>query len=321
MSNVVIERLSKIIIDPAMKHEHGLGGHWHPSSASVRYINNYGENVAAGTCLRQQYYRRTKVQGIENQDFRMRLKQCAGDVWSDWLNTKVKEAGFYLGDEVPFFNDEYNYTGKIDLMVTEEGTGHPVGVDWKTTGTYIGGGKTKIVGNKPFAPGEDHVLQMMLYLYNYMPAVQKWVILYIDRDSFDMAEHEIRLATSEDGSYRYPIISNAMGTYEWHHLRFEDIFARWNYLADCLRSGSVPERDYQIQYPNSRIVGMFQRGDLNKTDTKKVGTLLKKKPEVSDTDPIILEKGDWQCRFCEFVKHCHQEITTPASPVQTGAEL
>ena len=92
-----------------------------------------------------------------------------------------------------------------------------------------------------------------------------------------------------------------------------------------------PPRDYALQYSNTKILQMYSNGELTKTDTTAVKAKIKSmdKPvgKISDEDPIILNKGDWRCRFCDMAELCYSN--TPgvdpkpvvAKPVVVPADL
>ena len=304
MANYVKDRLMHYVVNPLVE-ESRKGGSRHPSSASVKYQNSHGEVVTAGKCLRQQYYRATDAPAETRTDFGLTMKARAGDVWSDYFAERIKEAGFWIGDEVRFYNEQLNLSGRVDAIVREEGTGNKVGVEFKTVGMFTKKGKIKHSASDPLAPGEDHVMQCMLYLYHWIPrGIDKFSLVYICRDSFEIGEHIVRLEVGEDG-FHYPVISNDMGVVEWKHLRLEDIISRWQELELALDKKEVPERDYELQYSNEKIQALYDTGRLNKTNKAKVDRFLKKNDINSDV-PAIEGFGDWQCRFCEFLVHCNK---------------
>lgn len=313
MSTVVKDRLSDIILNPRVKGSRKSDS-WHPSSASVVYLNQHDEEVVVGRCLRQQYYDRTGVEGMPADDVTGVMKAMAGNVWSDWLVTRIKEAGFWYGDEVSFYDTDLNCSGRVDVIVKEEGTNHPIGVEIKTTGLFLSDGVIKHTAKKPLAPKEDHTLQCMVYLYHWMKfGIKKWVLFYMGRDSFEQNEHIIRLVTDPETKTRYPIISNEMGTMDWKHLRLEDIIKRWHELADHLKKKTVPPRDFEMQFSNDKIVKMFHRGELTKTNTNKIAKKLQGGP-VDSTTPPVLTIGDWQCRFCAFADTCYGSESSDVDP-------
>lgn len=304
MANYVKDRLMNYVIKPYVEETRKSGGR-HPSSASVKYKNGHGEVVTAGKCLRQQYYQQTGAPQEERVDFGLTMKARAGDVWSDYFAERIKEAGFWMGDEVRFYNEQLNLSGRVDAIVREEGTNKKVGVEFKTVGMFTKKGKIKNTASDPLAPGEDHVMQVMLYLYHWIPqGIDKFSIVYVCRDSFEIGEHVVRLETGEDG-FHYPVISNDMGVVEWKHLRLEDIITRWQELELAVKDSEVPDRDYEIQYSNTKIKALYDTGRLNKTNKAKVDRAIKKGELTDDGPPAIEGFGDWQCRFCAFATHCY----------------
>jgi hypothetical protein len=70
------------------------------------------------------------------------------------------------------------------------------------------------------------------------------------------------------------------------------IYDRWAKLWAQVQAKTPPARDYAIQYPREKLELMAKRGKLNKEETKK----------VEAGRPV--DKGDFQCRFCQFRTHC-----------------
>lgn len=308
MGNYVKSRLQHYMTNPYVEETRKRGGR-HPSSASVKYRNSHDEVVTAGKCLRQQYYQQTGVPEEGQTDFGMTMKQRAGDVWSDYFAERIKEAGFWMGDEVRFYNEQLNLSGRVDAIVRDENSNEKIGVEFKTVGMFTKKGKITHAPSAPLAPGEDHVMQCMLYLYHWIPeGINKWSLVYICRDSFEVGEHVIRLEVGEDG-FHYPVISNDMGVTEWKHLRLEDIIARWQQLELALKDEEVPDRDYDIQYSNEQIKAMYDTSRLNKTTKAKVDRFVKR--EGWDTESPVVEMGDWRCRFCAYAVHCHKSEINP----------
>jgi hypothetical protein len=307
MASVALDRIHNLLVNPYVK-ETRRGGARYPSSSSTTYINQYGEDTVVGTCLRRQWYASQDYEETGERNAEGTMKALAGNLWSQFLVDRIKEAGFWYGDETSFYNAELNVSGRVDVIVAEEGTRHPVGVEIKTVGTFVSKGVIKPTAAYPLAPKEDHVLQTMIYLYHYRNAIKKWVLLYMDRNTMEMAEHVVRL--EEEDGYHYPVISNEMGVKEWKHIRVEDIIRRWQELEIHIKNKTLPERDYELQYANSKIAAMYNTGRLTKTDSKRIQRRVEA-GEVDDNKPPLLEKGDWQCRFCPFLQECYREEIAP----------
>ena len=304
MASIAIDRINKLLITPYVKESRKTGSRY-PSSSSASYINKYGEEVVVGSCLRRQWYSNQGYEEVGRSDPQGTMKALAGNLWSEFLVDRIKEAGFWYGDEVRFYNEELNASGRVDVIVSEEDTGHPVGVEIKTVGTFVARGVIKPTAMYPLAPKEDHILQTIIYLYHYRNAIKKWVLLYMDRNTMEMAEHIVRLVQGKDG-YHYPVISNDMGVKEWTHIRLEDIIKRWQDLEIHIKNKTLPERDYKLQYSNSHIVELHGTGRLTKTDTKRIQRRVES-GDVGDDQAPLLQKGDWQCSYCPFLQECYRE--------------
>lgn len=256
------------------------------SGASCEMKNVFGELVNEGACRRQTYYRMTG-QKPDKEDVYTR-QAAYGDVVSDFEADLAKKAGIYLAHEHSIFMEKegVRIKGRSDLLVEvplESGNKERIGVEFKSVGSYHSKKGTILTprGVK-FFPKIAHALQSAVYLDHYKQfGFTHWQIIYIDRAMGDVATHIVQLTEEGDISVNSELIG----------VNVKDIYKRWAEVWEYIQKGEVPDRDYELKYSQDKLRKMSRRGELSKTD---LGLFSKGK----------LEKGDWQCNYCEFAKTC-----------------
>jgi len=305
------------LLYPGVSDSHTHVG-FYPSSASVEYQAGDGTNLVLGKCLRSQYYSHCGVPRLPLEpDVAVKLEM--GNWTHEMIVELVKRSGFWMGDERRIFiSGPPPVSGRADLFVKDPRDGSPVGCEIKSVGGYYGV-KTTITGADA-RPKDDHILQCMPYLEFYGQwGLNRWILLYIDRDSGAMAEYVIML--EDDGS------ANVQGENFadiYRHINLKAIKHRWNKLLNCIAEGRLPEQDYALQWSNKEILRRLKAGDLNKTDTASV----EKKLKAGKTDGLLLKKGDWQCAYCDFKDKCYgtspdvssDEVNPMTKPVNMSPE-
>jgi hypothetical protein len=306
--------------------------HNYPSSASVSH-SKHGYETVEGECLRKEWYRWKKYPVPPgSRSARISRILDAGDMYEAMIINEIKNAGLYIADQVPIYIPEYNISGRIDVFIKDPTLAPPfpqrpspehlIGIDIKTTGGYQKcKGKIFSTRDTPLAPETSHVLQCLCYLHYYMPyGIKKWQLLYLDRalgasesNPTHMSIHTITI--NENGN---PVISNESGTEIWDHFTVQDMFDRFKHLNNMVKANSLPERDYHIQYSNSRIISMYDADVFNKTQKETVTKGIKNcgvpKQDITDDMDPIAQIGDWQCRYCEFMELCYSDNPAKTQP-------
>jgi hypothetical protein len=109
-------------------------------------------------------------------------------------------------------------------------------------------------------------------------------ILYFDRGNAARKEYNVTL--NSDGT------PNVDGKKVSNGLSIPRCMSRFKELAECLKDGVVPKRDFQIKYSKERLellnasrrLGKGQREEFDKNND--------------------LDLGDWQCSYCSFKDYC-----------------
>lgn len=301
----------------------------HPSAASAKYTTAKNKEVTIGTCLRRQYYDYNDYLVGGPSSARMSRILQLGDIYANLFIEDFKRLGIYVDDEVSFFIPEYGISGRIDCLIKDPykapkpfirpSPSDLIGVEFKTVGGYQGV-RGPIISTRdiPLSPKPENVLQVMIYLDYYKKwGLDKWLLFYIDRGlgagEENPKHYEIHTITlNSNGS---PVIQNDSGITVWDYITVEAIYKRYKELAKFLSGKELPPRDFILQYSNTQILELFKSGELNKADTEKVEKYIKKKSKVSDEDPPIIQKGDWQCTYCPFTSICYSD--NPAEKPKT----
>lgn len=289
--------------------------HWSPSSASIQVKDIWSEPKTVGACLRRLWYEMT---GHPGQQERFSRAAAYGDVVSDLEVELAREAGIYLGHEVPMFKDIHGLriSGRADLLVEvplPSGNKERIGAEYKSVHGYYGTqGVINTTRTIPYAPKPYHVLQAALYLDHWKDlGFTHWQILYIDRGSgtVSVPAHKVYLTPEGDISVNSEQFGTAMdGT----PVNVRHIYERFLQLDLAVKAKAIPDRDYEHTYSPEKIEKMAAAGMLSKTDMAK---LARKRPKTP------FDKGDWQCRIaCPFLKLCYPDITT-ASDDDEPAEI
>lgn len=313
-----MEDILKIIDDATVKpyvmstrHSSGL----YPSSASIKCITpNVGPEVY-GYCHRRLWYQANKYPINVEETAESIDRKDIGEWFSQSLVEKFKKVGLYVADEVPFFDDETGVSGRIDIIIKDPYTAPKppqrpqpsqlIGIEVKSTGGYHNI-KGPIISTKdtPLAPSIEHVLQVMIYLGYYAKfGLDRWILIYQDRESLRKQWHKVTL--NQKGS---PVITNIQQTITHHHITLDGIRERFATLRKHIADKTIPDRDYELQYSNPKIIALNNAGKLNKTDSEKVNKFLaklaKKGIGVDHDDTPILQKGDTDCMYCPYASLC-----------------
>lgn len=295
----------------------------YPSSASIEWTDEHGVLRKHGACLRQQWYRFLRYPEDPGEvSARISRIRDLGDVISEMYVQDFKNAGIYVADEVSLFMDDIRVSGRFDIMIKDPYTapkppGAPepkdmIGIEVKSIGGYH-----KIKGpilttrDTPLKPIVEHVLQSMLYLHYYSQwGLTRWSLLYVNRENMDDRYHT--LIFQPDGSIR---IVNESGVFDWTHITIQGIKDRYRTLWKHIEDETIPPRDYDLQYSNTKICSMYARDEFLKTDKATVERGLRKVRKIkgikeiqpiswnSDDIPLIV-KGDQACQWCNFAKTC-----------------
>ncbi|NIN69123.1 MAG: hypothetical protein GTO63_31435 [Anaerolineae bacterium] len=254
------------------------------SDASVELV--IGDEVeVTGTCLRKQFYR---ISGTpkSDPDTSIGVKAAFGGLIHDWVSTIFRAGGYRVKEEVPVWIEEYKMSGRIDGIVTPPhiDSDAQVGLEVKTVDGYMGcRGTINPTRDHPLYPRLYHLAQTIVYASEMAKqGILQWEILYVDRGGSGHRTHEVRYEDDDT------IWVNG----EPSSITPAKIFERWASLWTYVEDGVLPPRDYAIQYDEERLLKMADAGKLSKADAAKV------------QKGKMIDKGDFNCRVCEWRTRC-----------------
>lgn len=260
---------------------------FHPSSASCSIKNEFGEDETCGKCLRAVYWSAKAVEQTNPMNSRGIRITSVGKMVEEWEINKYKEMGIWRGNNVKFFDVDNNISGEVDAFVHDKDINNIIGVEIKTGYGYQF--EKDVIGrpDKKGTPKLDHLMQTMLYL-NYFKNIPLFKMVYIDRGNASRAEFNISLEKSSGGV-------NVDGKRFRPSLTIPGILHRYKTLNEHLKDGTIPPRDYQLQYSVEKIKFLYDSNRLTKTDSK----------EYEKNKKISI--GDWRCSYCEYKDYCWKE--------------
>lgn len=262
----------------------------YPSQASVKYWHSgYEEEVVKGACLRAMYYRCT---GAEPEPFNTRTYYifACGNIVEDYFIEQLKQMGLWRGNSLRLYNTDIKLSGEIDILVEDPESKELVIVECKSTAGYYSW--KEIAGNKSTKGKAKpaHLLQLMLYLYEFRDQVKKGVLFYFNLENKERAQYIVELV--EEGGRHYPKIDGVL----FKTFAVEDIHDRYRLAQDYVDKKQLPPCDF-IKVCTPEQVEIWQaRGEVAKTKYANY----KRNPEKY---PI----GAWECAYCNFRKHCDKD--------------
>lgn len=260
-----------------------------------------------------------------------------GEMFEDYLIQQAKNKGVYIDGQISVWLREIKMSGKIDIIIINPNTGKYSVVEAKSV---YGFGGSKVLGTESQrrgnpkkgilpamgVPKDSNIMQIALYQWHLLYSKRDHSVLnastledarltYGSRDTGVYGEFLIRVEENGDVYYRYngPIYSD---TWIKHEINVLSIHKEYQYVLDCVKSNIIPDRDYELLYPQSRVEKLYKLNLLTETDKKqfeKIQERLKEnidriaknlKPKVNLKD---VEVSDWRCKFCQYQSVCYDK--------------
>jgi hypothetical protein len=306
-----------------------------PSSATAIIEGN-----SVGKCRRQSFFRFAKdnyyfskkhehlkpLVDLINQhklptDKYMRWIWIQGELYEEYCINMAKESGIYIGSQISVYVPGYNISGKIDLIVVDPNTTKLHIVEVKSV---YGFNANSVLGTESQhkkgligTPRESHLMQLGIYQWWYGNSNDDFgsaLLTYGARDTGRYAEYLITVEKGEDDlDYIFyqghtPIITKKVNS----NITIQSILENYKLITDCLDSDeiSIPEPDYELLFTEEKIAHLYEEGLLNKTDTAQYEKRKKQLDEGKKRVVKPVQKGDWQCRYCDYKYICHNEDGT-----------
>ena len=301
----------------------------HPSSASVELSPNPEGRKIAGACLRQQYYRATGEPVSNKTNIDVKISSMIGDQITEMVSDILDTYGFQCGlqriaAEHSFYVPEIGLSGRCDFLGYDHNTKEYIGIEVKSVGEWKA---SKCIEK----PAEEHVMQSLIYLDHYAKQyphlnIKKWYILYISRTenyAIKSKKHGSPMAmiwdsyVTIDDKDKCAVVHYKFTSEKWKDFTIENIYKRYKSLNAHLENKVIPDRDYALQYNETRITGMHAAKQLTrKVDIEKVDKWLAK---GAIPGKLKVEIGDGECGFCAYKATCWPGDV--ASDVETPKQL
>lgn len=300
-------------------------------SAATAIVND----KVVGKCRRQSYYRYAndsynfseKYDYLEELVLELKEKKIpisqytkwifrAGELYEDYCIELAKQAGVFVGTQISIYIPKFNVSGKIDLVVLnpEDSTYQVIEVKsiYGFNSTNVIGTDTMHKKNEMGTPRESHLMQLGIY-QSWYANPKGWgpgILLYGARDTGRFAEFLVTVETDEEDGLdyiyyqgNYPVQTKKINS----GITMQSIMKNYAYIMECLEEDKIPDRDYYLSYTEEMIDALYEAGELNKTDTAQYEKRKKQLEEGKSRVVKPVEKGDWQCRLCEYKNICYGE--------------
>lgn len=272
----------------------------YPSEASVKYTIN-GLTFVEGKCLRAAWYR-SRGAVANPTPVGLAMKGTLGKKAEEGIIERWKQMGIWVDNNVKFFNSKYVLSGELDAIIKNPVTNGLIGSEIKSYyGHYanqqITGSKRPIKGGEPKI---EHLLQALLYQWEYRDILEEYRIYYIERG--DGHRVEFRIGSDEDTgkSFYQPIDSKYWnyfdGSKKYMPFTIHDIHKRLEELISYIRESRIPPKDYGTPYTEEEIEYLHSIGKISKT-----------KYEAWQKNPAKNPIEHWACSYCNYASQCKQD--------------
>lgn len=244
----------------------------------------------------------------------------AGELYEQYCIDIAKESGIYVADQVAIYIPDFNVSGKIDLITINPETHKYHIVEVKSVYGFnannVLGTDSQRKNGTMGTPRESHLMQLGIYQAWYGNVNEEFaegLLVYGARDTGKYAEYLVTVEKLEDEKHyiHYQPNSPCTGPKVNSNITIESILLNYKMIQDAVESGKVPERDYELFYSEERIQSMYEAGLLNKTETAQHEKRLDQIKEGKKRIVKAVEKGDWQCRLCEYKDICYDKDSKP----------
>ena len=238
-----------------------------------------------------------------------------GDLYEDHCINLSKEAGVFIATQVSVYVPKFNVSGKIDLIVINPETGKYHVVEVKSV---YGFNANSVLGTEAQhkkgimgEPRDSHLMQLGIYQWwfgNNHEDFGPGMLVYGSRDTGRYGEFYVTVEVDETDGLEYiyyqpvvPVQGEKVNT----GISIKSIMKNYFYTAQCLENKELPARDFDLLYSDEKITSLYEAGELSKMDTAQYE---KRKKQVEEGKTRLVkkvEKGDWQCRFCEYKDICY----------------
>ena len=320
------------------KYRESLGG-VNPTGASAMMINERGEEVLVGKCLRQVWYSKKRVPRTNPANDNSQFIFMMGNMAEEGLQQAWTNAGVLLESNAkiraniaknPETDDEIMLSGEVDAIVrmahdevidgvprTVIDPSRAIGIEVKSKWGY--GAKKVMQGSKDSTyehgfPQIEHLMQTALYLHTrkafedfHNVEIPYFVICYIGRDNGLHKSFRVELSDGYEGR----IIVKDMNGNEIKPKVEKSL--DWGVQARPIELTIDMMRErYLQQIENLKSdTPPAREFDLRYSDEKaerlfNAGELSKTKFNEHGKKPLA-EIGDWNCSYCDWKGVCYPQ--------------
>lgn len=272
----------------------------------------------------------------------------AGNMYEEHIINYSKAAGVFISTQTPVYVPSHRISGKIDLVIVNPQNGKLSIVESKSIyghsiESVLGKDYWSKTENKKMiklgTPRDSNLMQIGLYQWWFAsprPEFENARLVYGARDTGVYGEFLVRI-NIDPTTGNMPIEYKQVLPYEsdWTDsgLTINSILKDgYEYVQRHIDSGLVPPRDFVLQYDDAKIDKLYEADELSKVDREKYEklkvvklraralageTLTKEEQDLVDeyqgkrikADQKPIEKGDWQCRLCQWRNVCYDQKT------------
>lgn len=184
-----------------------------------------------------------------------------GNLFEEHILDLIKESGLFVATQVQVYIPEYNVSGKIDAIAFNAETGKNIITEIKSV---YGPNGEKVIGTlwerKNGTAGEPrdyNLMQLALYQWHYADeSFDYGQLIYGDRGhgKYTVFQVDVDKIT---GAIRYRCIDP--GETDWVTVSYTifDILNNYKYLQQCVDSGKIPDRDFQLKYSDEQLINLI----------------------------------------------------------------
>ncbi len=311
-----------------------------PSEAAAIMMNEYNEKVNIGRCRRSIFFRfllasykyfeeyshyselveEIKTKATEPDKY-IKFIWAQGNLYEDYLLNIAKNSGVYIADQTQVYIPSHKVSGKIDIIVIDPSTEKYRIVEAKSV---YGFNASRVLGTpserkqgQMGVPKPSYLMQLGLYQHWYANKREEFgdgLLVVGARDTGKYGEFGVTVEaneeTGEDHIYYYqndPYPGDKVDS----KISIQNILNQYKYIQNCLDSGVIPDRDFILRYSDQKIDTLYERKQLNKSETQRYEKRKKQIEENSNRINKQIEKGDWQCSFCSYKNICYKQNSEP----------
>lgn len=283
-----------------------------PSSLSVRTPDGI-----LGACARKVWYSRKGYPSSREVNPNYLFSAMMGDyieslVVDLFQRTSAWTRLFPIAVQTPFYLEDMNLSGKIDIILENIDSGSLAGVDVKSVSAF----KTSLCLPRPDI---SNALQCFAYLHHFSEKnifgghLDRWYILYVSRsETWELKSKKNTSPLMQIWDFciekkdDHMVISTPSGVLEYPEVSVSALHERQAEIDKACQADDPPPREYKLKYSEEEILGKYKQDKLRfKKDKTAVEKWLKAGAKEGELD---LELGDFECMVCPYKDLCWNEV-------------